>query len=320
MRNDIPVVPPKDDEVQVRMVSTLVSAGTERAWTLGRPNALPEYPYIPGYCCAGWVENVGKAVTHFQKGDRVACYAVNVGHREIGNIPEYRTVHLPDNVSFDYGAFTSLGQTSLQGIRKCKIELGETSAFLGMGIVGILALEFAKLNGCVNTIALDPVDSRLHISKLCGADHTVNNSDPEWRKAYTHITGGNGAAIVVDNTGIPSVIADACTIASPFGRICILGCPRGETVFDFYRLVQKKSLHVIGAHAVDSIPRYYSYPNYWTFADDADCFLRFVAADRLILDPMINDRVNFHEAEKAYRDLILNNRETLGMLIDWTAQ
>lgn len=317
MRTDIPVPDPADDEIQVRMASSLVSAGTERAWTLGYANAVPEYPYIPGYCCAGWVERVGKSVTKFKQGDRVACYAVNVGHREIGNVPEYRTVHLPDNVSFDHGSFASLGQTSLQGVRKCKIELGETSAFFGMGLVGMLALELAHLNGSVKTIAIDPSPSRLHIASLCGADHTINNHEDDWINIYQELTEHQGAEIVIDNTGIPSVMHDACRAAANFGRVCILGCPRGETSFDFYRLVQKKSLVIIGAHAVDSIPRYFSYPHYWTFSDDADCFLKFVASNRLILDPLIGRKVDSADAEKAYRDLLLTENHLLGMIINW---
>lgn len=314
----VPVTDPSENEVQIRMASTLVSAGTERAWSLGLPNALPQYPYVPGYCGAGWIEKTGSSVHDFQPGDRVACYAVGVGHREIGNVPAYRVVRLPDSVSFDHGAFTSLGQTSLQGIRKCRIELGETSAFLGMGLVGIIALEFAHLNGSVSVIALDPSDSRLDIALKCGAGHIINNSLPGWETAFSDVTGGKGAGIVIDSTGVPEVMSTACRIASDYGRVCILGCPRGETSFDFYHLVQKKSLTVIGAHAVDSIPRYYSYPNFWTFADDAACFLIFVSAGRFILDPMIGKKVSSKEAETAYRDLIQNDRETLGMIIDWT--
>ncbi len=314
----VPVTDPGRDEVQVRMASTLVSAGTERAWSLGYPNAVPEYPYVPGYCCAGWVEKVGCDVQDLTPGDRVACYAVGIGHREVGNVPAYRVVPLPDNVSFDHGAFTSLGQTSLQGIRKCRIELGEISAFLGMGLVGIIALEFAGLNGSVCTIALDPSDARLQIASKCGADHVINNSHPGWEDAMDAASGGTGAHIVTDSTGIPAVMSTACRIASDYGRVCILGCPRGETSFDFYHLVQKKSLTVIGAHAVDSIPRCCSYPNFWTFADDAKCFLKFVSKGRFILDPMIGERVPAKNAENAYRDLILNDRDTLGMIIDWT--
>ena len=99
---DVEVVDPGIGEVQVRMVSSLVSPGTERAWILGLENSKPNYPYIPGYCCAGWISGIGPQVEGFEIGDRVACYAVEVGHRQIGNVPAYRVVKIPENVSFKH--------------------------------------------------------------------------------------------------------------------------------------------------------------------------------------------------------------------------
>ena len=83
---EVDVPEPGPHEVQIRMAASLVSAGTERAWVQGLPNATPAYPYVPGYCCAGQVVKTGKDVTGFQPGDRVASFAVDVGHREIGNV------------------------------------------------------------------------------------------------------------------------------------------------------------------------------------------------------------------------------------------
>lgn len=308
---------PGPHEIQIRMAASLVSAGTERAWVLGLPNALPEYPYVPGYCCSGYVEKTGPGVTGFSCGDRVAAYAVNVGHREIGNVADYNVVHIPGTVSFRHAAFASLGQTSLQGVRKCRIELGESIVSLGIGIVGIFALQLAHLNGALPCIAMDRNETRLSIAERCHADFTVNNGSDGWRERLLNITGGKGPAVVFDNTGVPEAMTDACRMAADYARICILGCPRGTADFNFYKDVQKKSLTIIGAHAVDSIPRHHSYPNYWTFADDASCFLRFVEKGVIEIEPLISETVSQRDAEKAYTDLIRNNMDALGMMINW---
>lgn len=309
---DVDVMDPKPDEVQVRMAATLVSAGTERAWTLGLENSRPTYPYIPGYCVAGWVEKVGSEVKDFKIGDRVACYAVDVGHRQVGNIPAYRVVPIPPDVSFKHAAFTSLGQTSLQGVRKCKIELGESSASIGLGIVGLLALQLAKLNGSDPVIGIDLLESRLEAALACGATHVYHSDDAEQA-----ISKDDRPVIIFENTGVPSVMTQACTLSKEYGRVCILGCPRGTVNFNFYTLVQKKTLSIIGAHAVDSIPRHYSYPNNWTFADDARCFLRFVEQDRIILDPMISDVVSWKDAIPIYRASLNGDFSSLGIVIEW---
>lgn len=312
---DVDVKDPSPDEVQIKMACTLISPGTERAWVSGLMNSTPSYPYVPGYCCSGWISKTGGNVKNFGIGDRVACYAVDVGHREIGNVPAYRVVKVPNNVSFQHAAFTSLGQTALQGVRKCKIELGEPAASIGLGIVGLLAMQFARLNGAYPVMGIDRVVNRLEIASRCNADIVIDNRD----EAASLAKMPSLPSIVFDNTGIPSVMNYACKISADYGRVCILGCPRGTVDFNFYSLVQKKSLQIIGAHAVDSIPIESSYPNYWTFSDDALCFLNFVNQGRIELDPLISDQVNAIDALGAYRRVMTSRSSTLGVLINWVS-
>lgn len=314
---EVDVPEPGPHEVQIRMAASLVSAGTERAWVQGLPNATPAYPYVPGYCCAGQVVKTGKDVTGFQPGDRVASFAVDVGHREIGNVRDLEVVHIPDGVSYIHAAFTSLGQTALQGVRKCRIELGESVVSLGLGIVGMLALQYAHLSGAQPAIGMDPMEKRLEIARACNADLTINNSQEGWEQKLLDATDQKGPNVVLDNTGVPKATASACQMAADYARVCILGCPRGTVDFNFWRDVQKKSITIIGAHAVDSIPLYESYPHFWTYKDDAACFLRFVEKGALVLDPMIDEIVDKKEAEAAYRHLIQHNKEALGMIINW---
>lgn len=314
---DVDVPAPEAHEVQIRFKASLVSVGTERARVLSLPNAETPFPFAPGYCNAGIVEQVGSEVTRFQPGDRVAAYAIGVGHREIGNVMDYNVVHIPEGVSFDQAAFTSLGQTSMQGVRKCKIELGESVVSLGLGIVGLLALELAKVNGAIPAIGINRSVGRLELARACGADVVISNAQEGWRQQLLDATDGKGPAVVINNTEAPSVMETSCRIAANYGRVCILGCPRGRSEIDFYRDVQKKSLTIISAHAVDSIPRWYSYPNYWTFVDDADCFLKYVKRGDVKLEPMINQVVDKADAENAYRDLILNKNDKLSMIIHW---
>ena len=314
---DVDVPDPEAKEVQVRMVCTLISAGTERAFILGLPNATPEYPHVPGYCCAGVVEKCGRDVTGFVPGDRVACYAVDVGHREIGNVPASLVVLVPDGVSFEQAAFASLGQTSLQGVRKCRIEIGESVAVLGLGLVGLLALQLARVNGALPAIGVDRVAKRLEIAMQCGAEIVISNEDGKLAEHIRHLTKGKGPAVVFECTGFPEAMQESCMAAADYARICILGCPRGTADFNFYRHVQKKSITIIGAHAVDSIPAEHSYPNYWTFADDAACFLDLVKHSHVNLLPLISERVSWKEAEKVFQRLIAWDKDALGIVITW---
>ena len=314
---DVEVPQPGPHEIQVRFRSTLVSVGTERARVLGLPNAETPFPFAPGYCDAGVVECVGSEVTRFRPGDRVAAYAIDMGHREIGNVWEQRAVHIPEGVSFDQAAFTSLGQTAMQGVRKCRIEMGESVVSLGLGIVGLLALELARVCGAIPVIGVNRSEARLEIARACGADAVISNAREGWQEELRDLTGGKGPNVVIDSTGVPAAMETACQMAADYARVCILGCPRGTVDFNFYRDIQKKSITVISAHAVDSVPLEHSYPNYWTYIDDADCFLKYVKRGDVRLEAMIDRIVEKDEAETSYRDLILGRSNTLSMILHW---
>ncbi|MDR1534119.1 MAG: zinc-binding alcohol dehydrogenase [Planctomycetota bacterium] len=308
---------PGSGEVRIRMATTLVSTGTERAWVMGYPNAVPTFPHVPGYCCAGWVDKCGEGVAGLAPGDRIACYGLDVGHREIGNVKAHWTAKVPDGVSFEQAAFTSLAQTSLQGVRKCRIELGESVVSLGLGIVGLLALQFAHANGAAPAIGIDRNAKRRDIAKRCGAALAIDNGAGGWEKILLDATDGKGPAVVIDNTGVPAATNAACAMAADYARICILGCPRGTTDFNFYRDVQKKSITVIGAHAVDSVPIGRSHPCHWTYLDDARTYYRLLLDGRFTVEPIIDKRVDKADSAKAYADRLENDFESLGMLIKW---
>jgi polar amino acid transport system substrate-binding protein len=68
-------------------------------------------------------------VTEFHIGDRVACAGVGfASHAEVLSVPKNLCVHLPDEVSFEAGAFGTLGAIALQGVRLAEPTLGESSS------------------------------------------------------------------------------------------------------------------------------------------------------------------------------------------------
>lgn len=315
---DVPVTDPLDNEVQVKMASTMISPGTERAHILALPNSNQNFPYAPGYCCAGYVVKTGKNVTGYKEGDRVCCFAVDVGHRQVGNVVIDRIAHIPDDMPFDYAAFNGLAQTSMQGVRKCGIELGESVLVYGLGIVGQLALQFAKANGACPAIGAARDPKKLQIAKDCGADIVLNCADSDLKELVAPYTkGGVGPSVVLDCTGSASAFADACVAAADYARVCILGCPRGIEPFNLYKNVQLKSLNVIGAHAVFSVPKDRSQPHLWTYADDIECFNNLVLRGSVNVEPLITSRIDWHDAVEAYEGLLSWNKGALAVIIHW---
>ena len=97
---------------------------------LGQPLPL-------GYCNVGKVLAIGKGVSEFSIGDRVAS---NGNHAEYVCVPKNLVAKIPDNVSDDEATFTVIGSIGLQGIRLLNPQLGETVVVIGLGLVGMISM------------------------------------------------------------------------------------------------------------------------------------------------------------------------------------
>ena len=85
----------------------------------------------------------------FKPGDRVACAGQDyASHAEIVAVPQNLVAKIPDNVTADEAAFTTLGAIALQGIRQCDPKLGEKICVIGLGLLGQITCQILKANGC----------------------------------------------------------------------------------------------------------------------------------------------------------------------------
>jgi L-iditol 2-dehydrogenase len=305
---------PGENEIQVKVHASLISPGTERAFVLNLDNTSGEYPMYPGYSSSGEVVKIGSRVTDFKVGDRIACHGI--GHRSIGNIRQQRAAKVPDNVSYEMAAFTSLGVIAMQGVRKARIELGESAMVFGLGIIGQLALQLARINGALPVIGVDRVKNRLDLAERCGANGGFDSSDAQWLQQLDHLTDGKGPHVVIESTGVPEVISTAFETVRNHGRAVILSSTRGDSTINFYRDVHKKGITIIGAH-INANPNGDSRPGFWTWRDDATAFLTLLQYDKLHLEPLVTERVQWQDIEEVYKDMLSWNYNMIGTLIRW---
>ena len=108
-----------------------------------------------GYSCSGFVLEVDAGVTGFQPGDRVACAGVGyASHSEINFVPANLAVRVPDGVSLEAASLTTIGAIAIQGVRQANVTFGETVAVIGVGLVGVLAIQILRAAGC-RVVAID---------------------------------------------------------------------------------------------------------------------------------------------------------------------
>src|SRR5918911_4263960 len=225
---DVPPPAVQRGRVLVRTAASLISAGTERvAVDMGRKSLLGKARERPdlvrqviqkaknegfvntfkavrtrlgaslalGYSAAGVVVEVGADVTEFRAGDRVACAGLGfASHAEMLAVPKNLCVRLPDCVSFDAGAFGTLGAIALQGVRLAEPTLGESVVVIGLGLLGQITVQLLKANGCrVFGLDLDP--AKVELALELGADAAAI-SDENAKRAVLDWSRGQGADAV----------------------------------------------------------------------------------------------------------------------------
>ena len=310
---ELPTIP--DDEVLVASECTLISPGTERAFLLGLPNARGGYPSRPGYSNIGKVIEVGKNVNQDLLGKRFASTHGHTSHftANPGRLLKVESTDVPA----EEVVFYNLSAIALQGVRKARIELGESTLVIGQGLIGLLALQLSKLSGAVPVIAADLTDSRLELSKEIGADYTFNPEDNDFSDQLANATMNKGPTVVIEATGHPDAITTALHAAGWGARVVLLASTRGETPHvNFYRDVHKKGLILYGAH--NSIrPRQESSPNFWTSDDDCRLMISLISHKRFNVTPLISHRFSGQDAPKAYQLLMEWNPGLLGVVLQW---
>ena len=304
-----------DNEILVATECSLISPGTERAFLLGLPNAQGRYPSYPGYSNIGVVIDSGKDVDGFKIGDRVVSSKGHTSH--FVATPDSLLKVTEAALSSEEGVFFNLCTIAMQGVRKAKIELGEPVLVLGGGLIGLFAMQLAKLSGGLPVVTADLSDNRLQLAKQVGADYTLNPEAEDLNDQLDKITGGRGLAVVIEATGHPPVVNTALQLADWHGRVVLLASTRGETErVNFYRDVHGKGLTVLGAH--NSVrPRHESSPNFWTLRDDWELSLQLIAHQRVVVAPLITHRMLGIQAAEAYQLLMEWDQNLLGVVLNW---
>ncbi|MCA1578573.1 MAG: bi-domain-containing oxidoreductase [Acidobacteria bacterium] len=356
---ELPVPALQRGRVLVRTVASLISAGTERAAVeLVSKGLVQEARQRPdlvkavvakvknegllntfaavrdkmvasqalGYSAAGIVTDVAEDVTEFQIGDRVACAGVGyASHAEVLSVPKNLCVQLPETVSFQAGAYGTLGAIALQGVRLAEPTLGESVVVIGLGLVGQLTVQLLKANGCrVFGLDLDP--SRVSLAMELGADRAVVSGEAT-EKEIAAFTRGRGADAVLITAATDSnqPVELAAKISRLKGRVIVVGMtgldiPRAPFFSRELKLVISMS-YGPGRYDPDYEEKGHDYPiGYvrWTEKRNIESFLDLVAEKRVNVDKLTTHQFPIEEAERAYQLISGSSTEPyLGVVLNY---
>lgn len=246
---DLPVPEPGPGEVLVRM-ETSGLCHTDIHAAHGDWPVQPKPPFIPGHEGIGIVEHVGAGVTSRAPGDRVAIawlgyacgecshciggwetlclnqrnsgYSVNGTFAEYAVVPAAFATLVPAAIpSREAAPLTCAGVTTYKAIKVAHVQPAETVAIFGMGGLGHLALQYARLVGGF-TIGVDIEDRKLDMATVLGADHVVNAQKGDPSEAIQAL---GGADVAVALAASPSAFDQAFRSLRRGGRLVCVGLP-----------------------------------------------------------------------------------------------
>ena len=307
----------KENDVLVEMEYTVVSGGTERANIMGMENAGGmKFPKALGYCGVGRVLQIGSAVTSVAVGDRVLVY--HGKHAKYNVRPENDITKVENEAiaSLD-AAFVIIASMGLGGVRKLEIELGESAMVMGLGLLGIFAVQFCRLSGAYPVIAADLNPARRELALKLGADYAFDPSEHDFVEQVKAVTKGTGVRATVEVTGVSAAMKQALECASFMGRISLLGCTRvSDCAVDYYQQVHRPGVKLIGAHNFVR-PKVESYPHHWTHQDDCKAILDLIGAGRVQVAPIVSRVVSPEDAPEIYNQLCDDPAFPMGTVFDW---
>lgn len=305
-----------ENDVLTEMEYTVVSGGTERANLMGLPNTGVKWPKRLGYCGVGKVLQVGSAVKSVAPGDRVLVYHGYHAKYTIRPAADITKIS-NDSVSSLDAAFVIIASMGLGGVRKLELELGESAMVMGLGLLGMFAVQFCRLSGAYPVIAADLNPARRELALQLGADYAFDPAAPDFVEQVKQVTGGKGVRATVEVTGVSAAMQQALACASYMGRIALLGCTRvSDCAVDYYQQVHRPGVKLIGAHNFIR-PKQESYPHHWTHQDDCTAILDLIAAGRIQVAPMVSRVVSPENAQEIYAQLCEDLQFPMGTVFDW---
>jgi 2-desacetyl-2-hydroxyethyl bacteriochlorophyllide A dehydrogenase len=235
-------------------------------------------PLIMGHEFAGVVVEVGKGVDSVGLGQRVAvnpnlycgkCHNCMEGHsnlcrhrRIVGTtmpagkcdgamaeyvcVPARAVIPLPDAVSYDEASLLEPLAVSLHAVNQSRNVRGEVVAVVGVGPIGLLAVQCARSAGARAVVALDINEGRLAKARQLGADVVVNSAS-DYLSTVKDITNGVGVAAVLDAVGISDSMSQSIQMVRSGGDIVLVGLGDRTLNVETFEMVTRE-IRIRGSH------------------------------------------------------------------------
>ncbi|MBD3243866.1 MAG: zinc-binding dehydrogenase [Chitinivibrionales bacterium] len=311
------------NEVLIRNETSIVSAGTElaRLHGLEEGHGFDGFPSRPGYGSVGHIVAKGDEVSGYDVGDRVfyAGKHASAQRFEHGASHQWGSLFpVPEEIDAIDAAVGCMAEIAMTAPNATELALNDTVAVFGLGMVGVLAAQAYQLRGA-RMIGVDPVKERCELARKVGIETVLDVAPDQQVTAVREHTGGEGAMVTVDATGLTAAVLNCIEATAPFGQVVLVGSPRAPLQADVtlpFSTIHTNGLVVRGAHM-------WRYPLHsdrnsprsvdWVFETTFD----LIRTGKLKVRELISHVIAPAEVPRAYDGLLNRRDEYTGVVIDW---
>ncbi len=307
---------PGDHEVLIKVRASGI-CGTDIH--IFRGEYLGSYPVIPGHEFSGTVEKAGENTSRIRPGDRVAvepnvscgnCSAClnnrqnfcenwkGIGVTLPGGMAQYacvpeEAVYQIGEIPFSWGAFVEPLACVLHGVQKTRFSLSDKVLIIGAGPIGILLSQVIQLQGSCCITQVDRNRSRLALAAQCGAERTEISLESVEEDAFD---------VVVDATGVLSLMSQACRYARKGGTVLFFGVPPSTGTVDIPAFtIFEKGLTILSSY---------------TSVRNSLQAVRLLSKRRIDASPLVSHTLGLSELQKGIELIESGAQGVLKVLID----
>ncbi|MEM3577547.1 MAG: zinc-dependent dehydrogenase [Candidatus Bathyarchaeia archaeon] len=323
---DLPIPKIGDDEALVEMKACGLCGSDMMEWYLKR-----RAPLVLGHEPTGIIAKKGRKVKDFNVGDRVfvhhhvaclkchyclhgdytLCEQFHNTHLDPGGFAEYfrvpapnlqiDTLKLPESLTLEEATFIEPVGCCLRAIKKCGLQVGDSVAVIGSGVIGIIHVALAKIFGASKIVASDIVDFRLATAKRFGADVAVNPQKEDLKSVVEAETDGLGVDAVFVTAPNLEAYKAGLSVCRKGGKLCVFAPTEPKEKLQ----LSPKELFFFEVQII---------PSYSTSHLETRLALELMRSRKLNLMDLITHRFRLGEAAEAFKTA-LENKESLKIII-----
>ena len=240
-----------------------------------------EPPVIMGHEASGVIEETGEEVQGWKTGDAVTFdstvyklddwysrkglynlsdnrkvlgvssneYRMNGAFAEYVKVPQHILYRIPEGVSFTEAAIVEPLAVGAHAIELTPIELNDTAAIFGAGMIGLSVIQIAKEKGMGKIIAVDLKEKKLEIAKKAGASHILNPKKNNIQEEIIELSHQRGADIAFEAVGVSPTVNQAINSVRRGGTVTVLGNVTPQIDFPMQYVVTRQ-IRIQGSCAI----------------------------------------------------------------------